>query len=81
MKCDLCFGRGWVRARRVPAVACSFCGGKGELSWGAVARKIGEDPTTLARMRQGRSRVETCLRVLNKVAKLLWPRGQQEMFE
>ena len=81
MRCDLCQGRGWVPAKRVPAVACSFCSGKGEVSWGTVARKLDEDPGTLARLRQGRSRVETCRRVLDKVSKLLWPKGQAEMFE
>ena len=80
MICEICSGRGWVHAKRVPAVACDFCGGTGEISWGAFARKIDEDLTTLARVRQGRSRVKTCLRVLDKVCKLLWPRGQTEMF-
>jgi hypothetical protein len=78
--CDPCSGRGWVRAKHVPAVACSLCGGKGELSWGALARKINEYPGTLARVRQGRSRVETYRRVLDKVCKLLWPKGQQGLF-
>lgn len=49
------------------------------MSWGAVARKLGERPETLSRVRQMRSKQKTCLRVFNKVVTLLWP-GQQEMF-
>jgi hypothetical protein len=80
MKCDLCLGRGWALDHHKLAVPCSFCAGRGEISWGLVARKLDEDPGTLARMRIGRSRRETCLRVLDKVCRALWPKGQQEMF-
>jgi hypothetical protein len=79
MVCDFCSGRGWVRARRVPAVHCTLCGGKGELSWGQVSRLLKEDPTTLARVREGRSRIKTCRRVLDKVMRLLYPKGQTEL--
>ena len=80
MKCEVCDGRGWVRGKRYPAEQCGFCGGKGELSWGAVAKKLGERPATLARLRQLRSRPKTARRVLDKISKLLWPKGQVEMF-
>ena len=80
MICEVCGGRGWVLNRlKKLGEPCSFCGGRGELSWGAVARKLGERPTTLARVRQLRSRTATCQRVLGKVSKLLWPRGQLEL--
>ena len=80
MTCDICGGRGWLRARAVPAVECHFCGGRGELSWGRVAKMLDEDPDTLARVRHGRSKPETAQRVFNKICKMLWPKGQQEMF-
>ena len=80
MICDVCHGRGWIRSRTVPAVHCNLCDGRGEVSWGQVARKIDEDPGTLARVRQLRCRPETAQRVLDKVCKLLWPRGQQGLF-
>lgn len=81
MTCDFCTGRGWVLNRATKlADPCPVCNGRTELSWGALARKIGEDPGTIARVRQGRSRQETYLRVLDKVCKLLWPRGQQGLF-
>lgn len=81
MKCDPCLGRGWVAARAVPAVACSFCGGKGELSWGQVARKLDEDPDTLARVRQLRCKPATAERVFKKISEVLWPSGQTGLFE
>ncbi len=81
MKCEVCSGRGWVPARAVPAIACSFCDGKGELSWGQVARKLGEDPDTIARIRQGRSRPATAERVFKKISEILWPTGQTGLFE
>ena len=80
MICEVCSGRGWVAGRRYPAEQCGFCGGKGELSWGAVAKKLDEHPSTLARLHQLRSRSATARRVLDKVCKVLWPRGQVEMF-
>jgi len=81
MICEVCSGRGWVLAHRSKlAEPCGFCGSKGELSWGAVARKLGERPATLARLRQLRSRPKTARRVLDKVCKVLWPRGQAELF-
>jgi len=80
MTCDVCTGRGWVLNRQKLADPCPLCGGRGELSWGAFARKINEDPGTLARIRQGRSRIATCRRVLDKVCKVLWPKGQQGLF-
>lgn len=80
MKCEPCDGRGWVRGRIHPAEQCSFCGGSGALSWGALAKKLGEHPSTLARVRQLRARPKTAQRVFEKLCKLLWPKGQQEMF-
>jgi hypothetical protein len=80
MKCDVCSGRGWVRAHAVPAVACPFCDGKGELSWGQVARKLDEDPGTIARVRQGRCKPATAERIFKKISEVLWPSRQTEMF-
>jgi hypothetical protein len=81
MICDLCSGRGWfsTKTNHWPR-PCNFCNGAGRISWGRAARQLGEDPETLARIRQGKSRQKTCLRVLDKIAKILWPKGQQEMF-
>jgi hypothetical protein len=81
MICEVCTGRGWIRHPTRTAVECPFCGGRAELSWGFVARKINEHPATLARVRQLRSKEKVCLRVLEKVASLLWPPKQSEMFQ
>jgi len=83
MVCEICLGRGWLANPRAPLVLadrCHLCGGKGSLSWGEVARKLDELPDTLARVRQLRSKPETCQRVLDKVCKLLWPKGQRGLF-
>jgi len=83
MTCEPCKGRGWVPHPTRTAVVCSICGGRAELSWGMLARKLGENPRTLARVRQGRSKSKTCMRVLVKVAAILWPdtkQKQKEMF-
>lgn len=82
MICDVCAGRGWLPSPRAGGGAdpCWLCGGKREPSWGEVARMLDEDPDTLARVRQMRSRPKTAERVFDKVCKLLWPKGQTEMF-
>lgn len=79
MTCEICRGKGWVPHPTRTAVECPFCGGVADLSWGLVARKLGEHPATLARVRQLRSKEKVCLRVLEKISKLLWPK-QPEMF-
>jgi len=79
--CEVCGGRGWLKRQNAFPAFCHFCSGKSKLSWRDIARKLDEDPDTLTRMFQGRSRKKTCLRVLDKVSKLLWPRGQTEMFQ
>lgn len=79
MTWEPCLGRGWVAHPTRTAVPCPICNGRGELSWWALAKKLGEQPATLARIRQGRSKVKTCMRVLEKVQKLLWPK-QKELF-
>ena len=72
MTCDICLGRGWVKGTTYPAEQCPLCGGPGKISWGRAAKLLGEDPATLARVRHGRSRQKTNLRVLDKVCALLW---------
>lgn len=79
MICETCSGRGWIPDRVRTAVPCPFCNGRSDVSWGFVARKLGEHPATLARVRQLRSKEKVCLRVLEKISKLLWPK-QPEMF-
>ena len=74
MTCEPCQKRGWVHHPTRVAVPCELCGGKGELSSYALAKKIGEQPSTLARVRHLRSKQKTCLRVLEKIANLLWPK-------
>jgi hypothetical protein len=79
MTCEICNNRGWIPHPTRTAVECPFCGGRSDISWGFVARKLGEHPSTLARVRQMRSKEKVCLRVLGKLADLLWPK-QPEMF-
>jgi len=52
----------------------------GKWSWRTAAKKLDEHRDTLARVWEGRSRTKTYLRVLDKVCKLLWPKGQQGLF-
>jgi len=82
MTCEICGGKGWIANPRAPALVdrCHLCDGRGSLSWGQAARKLDELPSTLARVRQLRSKPETCVRVLDKVCKLLWPKGQLRLF-
>lgn len=82
MICETCGGRGWLRSPRFGGGAdpCWFCGGKCELLWGEIARRLDEYPSTLARVRQMRARPKTALRVFEKVCDLIWPSGQREMF-
>ena len=44
MTCEICKGRGWLPDRVRTAVKCPLCGGRADISWGAVARKLNEDP-------------------------------------
>jgi hypothetical protein len=40
-----------------------MCGGKGSIAEHAIAKMLGEDPATLRRVSEGRSRASTCSRV------------------
>jgi len=72
MICCVCAGRGWSkRPDRDWPDACKFCEGRGQISWGFVAKRLDEDPATLARVREGRSKVATCVRVLEKVSEAM----------
>lgn len=71
MICEPCNAKGWLPHPTLTAITCSVCQGKGELTWGALARLLQEYPTTIARVRQLRSKQEVNLRVLDKVCALL----------
>jgi hypothetical protein len=77
--CEPCQKRGWVAHPTRTAVECPVCHGKGEISSWGLAKKLGERPETLARVRDMRSKQKTCMRVLEKIAKLMWPK-QKELF-
>ena len=68
--CGPCRGRGWVKRpdRDWPDV-CSECAGKCvEPSLYGVAKIIGEAPSTVRRLDEGRSKGETAQRLLGKLA-------------
>jgi len=85
MICEICIGKsgtgkGWTLNELSQPVPCPLCRGRGELSWYALAKRLKEQPSTIARVRQGRSKPKTSWRVFEKVCALLWPKGQQVMF-
>lgn len=69
MICEPCRGLGYVKAGEWPK-KCPTCKGHGHLTKHAVAKALGVHPSTLTRMERGKSRVSTCERVLELLAKL-----------
>ena len=81
LKCDApgCI-RGLIHLRSGFADPCQICAGKGELHLAEVARLLNEDATTLAKLLRGKRkmRVKTCRRILDKVARVVWPEPEKQ---
>jgi hypothetical protein len=70
--CPACAGRGWSfdsDKRLEWAESCKSCGGIGRFTLYRLADKLEEDPETLQRVAEGRSRSATCHRVLQKIVR------------
>jgi hypothetical protein len=81
IRCDAPGCRSGVLHTTAFGEPCPTCKGRGELHLAEVARLLGENETTLKKLMKlrGRMRVRTCRRILDKVAKVVWPK-QPELF-
>ena len=68
MRCERCRGRGWVKlAGKEWASPCRWCRGIGSISLYALAFYIGENRSTLYRLRDVRTNGRTSARLLRKL--------------
>ena len=71
IRCDVCDGRGWVPGKEW-ADQCGFCGGRGNFTCYALAKKLDEHPRTLENLRDMRTRSRfVAERIFNKLVAVL----------
>jgi hypothetical protein len=67
--CSICTGRGWVGGSEWPDV-CETCSGRGSFSLFKLGELLSEDPGTLKRIDELKSKPATAERVFGKLMEM-----------